>query len=385
MTSSVIPGGVQVSSNFNFHDLRSSVRILTVSFALMTAMSASAATVSTGVDKVRRKSPSQAVMNQAILNNEMASRYLLELSPLLGTPTTVRPFADYEKTGYVFISDSFTFGSQSAKEAIAANLPKDVTLVVFMEDVTSIRAASLRQSYEKFVTPDRLKLVALEDASDGFWARDGLPVPVIEASGALGLVDAKYYYPFEPDKQVGLAFDSQVRSHRFNFEGGNFMANHMGHCILVNNNSHSRIPDAIFETLYGCSKIQRLPHVSGIGHIDEHVRFISEDTVMTDLPSYKKALEAAGLKTILLPRPENEIETYVNSLLVNGVAIVPVFGQPTDKEALDIYTAAGIKAVAGDSKDLSNYGEGSIHCITMTYPPVALKTLLKSIGAKEIH
>lgn len=352
----------------------------------MVGTSSSATVALAQGEVVRKKSPASAVMDRAILNNEIARRHLLEFNPLLGSPQTVRPFADYEETGYVFINDKFTFSSQGAKEAIAANLPKDVTLVVFMEDTTSIAAASLRKTYEKFVAPDKLKLIKLDDASDGFWARDGLPVPVIEeASGNLGLVDAKYYYPFEPDEQVGLKFGSQVRSHRFNFEGGNFMANHKGHCILVNNRSHSKIPDSIFESLYGCTKIQRLPHVSGIGHIDEHVRFVSEDTVMTDLPSYKKALEDAGLKTILLPRPENEIETYVNSLIVNGVAIVPVFGQPTDQEALDIYKAAGLKAVGGDSKTLSNYGEGSIHCITMTYPPVPLKTLLKHIGAREIH
>ena len=93
--------------------------------------------------------------------------------------------------------------------------------------------------------------------------------------------------------------------------------------------------------MYGCKQIDRLPHLEGIGHVDEHVRFVAEDTVLTDLPEYKKTLEASGLKAVLLPRPSTEMETYVNSLVVNGVAIVPTFGEKTDAEALKLYESVG--------------------------------------------
>lgn len=338
-----------------------------------------------------RKSPSPEATLRAEKNNENLRTLLLQPGSISGfsssaARSTVRPFADYEKTGYVFINGDFQFSSRQAKEAIAANLPPDTTLVVFVEDANSSRAQSIRTSFSKWLGTDRLKIIELEDASDGFWARDGLPVPVKDiANDDLKLVDAQYYYSFEPDKEVGSLFGSSVASHRFNFEGGNFMANDLGHCILVNNRSHSKIPDTIFETMYGCKKIQRLKHLSGIGHIDEHVRFVSQDTVLSDLPEYKTELEAAGLKVIMLPRPQNELETYVNSLIVNGVAIVPTYGQSTDKTALDIYSQAGFKAVSADSSSLSNDGEGSVHCITMTYPPVPFAKMLKTLGAREVH
>lgn len=355
------------------------VLILAISFLIAGAASAQLA------KKPMTKTPSQAVMDAAILHNEKLTTQLIERGSLLGTTTVVRPFADYEEAGYVFINGDFQFSSREAKEAIARNLPKDMTLVIYVDDAGGSRATSIRNSFSKLMAPDRLKIIELEDASTGFWARDGLPVPVIDTkTDGLAFVDARYYYSFEPDQAVASMFGGSMTSHKYNFEGGNFMANHKGHCIIVNNRMHAKIPDAIFETQYGCQKLQRLQHVSGIGHIDEHVRFISEDTVLSDLPEYKTELEASGLKVIMLPRPENELETYVNSLVINGVAIVPVYGESNDQVALDIYTKAGLKAVPADSSSLSNDGQGSIHCITMTYPPTPFKTLLKSLNAKEV-
>lgn len=333
-----------------------------------------------------KHNPSAAIMDEAVRHNEELSRDSSNFEAWKGFSTTVRPFADYEKAGYVFISDDFEFDSRKAKEAIAANLPKDVTLVVFTEDGSSSHVASIERTFAKILPAKQLKVVQLADASSGFWARDGLPVPVLdESTSALALVDAKYYYPFEPDQDVGAMLGAAVASHKYNFEGGNFMANHKGHCVMVNNRSHSKIPDSIFETLYGCKTLDRLPHLSGIGHVDEHVRFVSEDTVLTDLPDYKKELEKSGLKVVMLPRPDNEIETYVNSLIVNGVAIVPTFGEKSDAVALKVYESVGLSAFEGPSSVLSNEGEGSIHCITMTYPPVPFVSILKALGAKELH
>ena len=371
--------------------MKSFVRLSLMIGLSIGVVQSSTATAGAALTKApNRKSPSPETVLRAEKNNENLRTLFLQPGSVSvfsasSSATSVRPFADYEKTGYVFINGDFQFSSRQAKEAIAANLPPDTTLVVFVEDSNSSRAQAIRTSFSKWLGSDRLKIIELQDASDGFWARDGLPVPVKDSTtGDLKLVDAQYYYSFEPDKEVGSLFGASVSSHRFNFEGGNFMANDLGHCILVNNRSHSKIPDTIFETMYGCKRVQRLKHLSGIGHIDEHVRFISQDTVLSDLPEYKTELEAAGLKVIMLPRPQSDLETYVNSLIVNGVAVVPTYGQSTDKAALDIYSQAGFKAVSADSSSLSNDGEGSVHCITMTYPPVPFAKMLKILGAREV-
>lgn len=335
-----------------------------------------------------KRGPSEAVSKQIELENaRLAAAAARHESVFAGPPpaTTVRPFADYETVGYVFFNDDVTFGSRAVKRAIVENMPKDVTAVVFLEDDSAANLEAVRKAFGKNVTADRLKLVKLSGASNGFWARDGLPVPVIsKTSKEMELVDAKYYYPFSADDEVAELFGSVVDSHSYYFEGGNFMANDGGICLIVNNSRHARIPNKIFESKYGCTSLVRLPFESGIGHVDEHVRFIAKDTVLTDLEVYRGELEAAGLKVVLLPRPMEEIETYVNSLIVNGVAIVPTFNEPTDQEALDVYTAAGFTVVAVDSNSLSNDGEGSVHCITMTYPPVPFVSLAKTLNFREL-
>ena len=61
---------------------------------------------------------------------------------------------------------------------------------------------------------------------------------------------------------------------------------------------------------------------------------------------------------------------------------VPTFNESGDQRALDIYRAAGFKKVVGiNTETLSNEGLGSIHCITMTYPPGPIHALIKKIGA----
>ena len=143
------------------------------------------------------------------------------------------------------------------------------------------------------------------------------------------------------------------------------------------------MPDGLFKDHYGCQELTRLPFLKGIGHADESVKFVSDFEVLTDEPRYVETLEAKGYKVTLLPRPNRKFETYVNSLIINGVVYVPIFDQSQDEEALEVYRQAGFEKVIGiNSERLSNDGKGSIHCITMTYPPVEMKQLLDMVGGK---
>lgn len=58
----------------------------------------------------------------------------------------------------------------------------------------------------------------------------------------------------------------------------------------------------------------------------------------------------------------------MNALVVNGTAFVPQMGLSSDARALDAYRAVGLKPVGVYTKDLADYGEGNIHCVTMNYP-----------------
>ncbi|MCC6138813.1 MAG: agmatine deiminase family protein, partial [Bdellovibrionaceae bacterium] len=135
----------------------------------------------------------------------------------------------------------------------------------------------------------------------------------------------------------------------------------------------------------GCKTLVRLPHTKGIGHIDESVKFVDDNTLLVDDQDYADTLAAKGFKVIKMVRPSNDYETYVNALVVNGTAFLPVFNQKSDVAAIEIYEKLGLKVVPLNSISLSNDGLGSIHCITMSYPPVPFNELLKHIGAEAIN
>ena len=301
-----------------------------------------------------------------------------------GRPVEVkyRPYADYEKTGYLIMSSEFSFDSRQAKLEMAKILPAEAVLVVLTE--YSSQKQEILDAYGAVLPPGRIKVVILNGGGSGFWARDAVPVPVLDKSDKLTVIDAQYYHGFAVDEEISRIFSAGYKKHDYFYEGGNFQANTRGDCVIVNNKYHAKIPDEIFNGYYGCKQLIRLPFIDGIGHVDERARFINDTTLVTDTPSYKDILAGKGFTVQLLPRPSQYYETYVNSLIMDGKVVVPVFNEATDAQALAVYESLGLKASGGDSISLSNDGYGSVHCITMTYPKVPMADLLKSLGAKEI-
>ena len=59
-------------------------------------------------------------------------------------------------------------------------------------------------------------------------------------------------------------------------------------------------------------------------------------------------------------------------------------GEKTDAEVVAAYKQAGFKTVPIDTSVLSNDGDGSLHCITMTYPKVPFADLLQRLGVSEL-
>lgn len=304
------------------------------------------------------------------------------------TKTDVRAFAEYESAGYLIFSSTFAFDSKQAKLEMARNLPEGVKLVVYTGSTSTLAAQELKDLFSQVLHKDRIFVVYMPDADRGFWARDGVPVPVIRhpkigGDEFLSLVNARYYHRFEPDAEFGELFSSELTDHEYYYEGGNFMANDKNQCLVINTKATAKVPDSVLEEHYGCKDLTRLPHVKGIGHADESVKFIDTNTVLTDEESYVPTLESKGFKVVRLPRPDRKYETYVNSLIVNGVVYVPIFNEFYDEEALQVYRDLGFKKVIGlDSVQLSNTGLGSLHCITMTYPEGPINRVLHSIGGQ---
>lgn len=305
----------------------------------------------------------------------------------------VVPFAEYQKTGYVFFNDDDYSGyAHEIKRTIAEHLPQDVQLVVYTTSRNQSYIDSIRRDFNQYIDSDRLIVLKVpRSGSNSFWTRDNLPLPVW-TDDQFTLVDARYYYNFEPDDFIIDLYQSLSSAHNYFFEGGNFTANAKGDCIVVNRrrsypggvSDTGAIPDQIFTKHYGCKRLTRLKHLKGIGHSDEVVKFMSDNVVVTDTRRYVKILEDLGYQVHMLPEPDRSYETYVNSLQVNNVLFVPSFGESGDQKAVDIYKSINpnLKVVSIPTRLLATRGQGGIHCITMNYPPAPMKNLFRLMGAE---
>lgn len=298
---------------------------------------------------------------------------------------TTTPFYEHSQTGFVVFSDEDFYGvADEMKAIVAKNLPAGVKLVVYTESTNKQYQKQLETAYTKHISKDRLIILQVPSSgTNNFWSRDNLPMPVFE-NGKFALVNARYYYNFEPDAFFSQLFGVNLLSHNYFWEGGNFMVNSKGNCIVVNRkkaypggvSDTGAIPDSIFKDNYGCKTLLRLKHLKGIGHADEVVKFVNDTDILTDTPEYKTQLEQAGFKVHMLPEPDLNYETYANSLIVNDTVFVPVFGEQGDQKALQMYAAFGFKVVGVPSRELATQGQGGIHCITMNYPEASLQSFI---------
>ncbi len=323
--------------------------------------------------------PTRLEQQRSIEYNKQLSRQTRHLFLNEGEPSKERsperPFSEIENAGYLLFHADTTFSTKTIKDTLAFRLPAGVKLAVFTDNPKEV--SSLKRRYSKLAGKDRVEVLGLKYKASyrAIWARDNTPVPILNRSSdseqSWGVVDAKYYGGDEPDVGIANWFKVPLIKNPYEFEGGNFVADARGNCVIVNKLATAFIPDTIFTSLYGCQKVVRLQHLAGIGHADERVKFIDEKVVLTDTENYVPELQSLGYEVRLLPKPEGgEYRTYVNSLSVNDTIFVPVFAERNDKQALEVYQSTGKNIVPLDSRTLSDRGYGSIHCITMTYPPM---------------
>ncbi len=329
-------------------------------------------------------------------HNKAVAESEIKLGPIAKQRSSnITPFHEWDKTGYIVMSDDDFYGiAEEMKRTIAENLPVDTTLIVYTQSTNKSYQKQLVDTYSKYIPADRLKVMQIpKSGSNDFWSRDNTPVPIWK-DGKFAMVDAKYYYNFEPDSFFKQLFGGEMLTNNYFYEGGNFIVNSKGDCIVVNRkkaypggvSDTAAIPDDMFKNSYGCKTLIRFKHIKGIGHADEVVKFMTDDIVLTDTADYVDTLKKAGFTVYLLPEPDYAYETYINSLIVNDTLYIPVFGESNDKTAVDIYKNLnlGYKIVTINSRDLSTQGQGSIHCITMNYPPMPLNLIVDSFRATVI-
>ena len=253
------------------------------------------------------------------------------------------------------------------------------------------------------------------------WCRDHGPAFLINpaANQKKVIVDWNYnawgnkYPPYDLDDVIptliGKHFDIPVYHPGIIMEGGSVEFNGTGtiltstSCLLnPNRNSHlnrDQIENYLFD-YYGANQVLWVEE--GIvgddtdGHIDDTIRFVNEDTVLTVVESNKndenysilqdnlaqlkqmRLLNGKQLNIVELPMPDAVIyedqrlpASYANFYISNKYVIVPTFRSAMDDKALTIIAEAysNREVVGIDSTDII-WGLGSFHCLSQQEPLV---------------
>lgn len=253
------------------------------------------------------------------------------------------------------------------------------------------------------------------------WCRDHGPAFLINpaAEQKKVIVDWGYnawggkYPPFDLDDviptSIAKAYGIPVYHPGIVMEGGSVEFNGKGtvltsECCLLNPNRNPHLNRGQIEeylyNYYGMEQVLWVPE--GIvgddtdGHIDDTIRFVNADTVLTVVEERKddenyellqqnlkalhgmRLLNGKQLNIIELPMPD-AVEydgqrlpaSYANFYISNRHVIVPIYNCDKDDEALQIINECfpGRKTVGIDSTDII-WGLGSFHCLSQQEPLV---------------
>jgi agmatine deiminase len=253
------------------------------------------------------------------------------------------------------------------------------------------------------------------------WCRDHGPAFLInpKAEQKKVIVDWDYnawgnkYPPFDLDDVIptliGKALNLPVFHPGVIMEGGSVDFNGKGTvitstCCLLNKNRNAHLTRDQIETFlvnyYGVDQVLWVKE--GIvgddtdGHIDDTVRFVNEDTVITVIEESKhnenysllqdnladlkkmRLLNGRQLNIVELPMPEDVIyedqrlpASYANFYIGNDAVIVPTFRCSRDEKALQIIEGCfpGRRVVGIDSTEII-WGLGSFHCLSQQEPAI---------------
>jgi len=221
------------------------------------------------------------------------------------------------------------------------------------------------------------------------------------------------YQPFDLDDviptKIGERFGLEVYHPGIVMEGGSVEFNGEGTlltsraCLLNENRNPQLNQQQIEEYLYNYYGVEQVLWVNeGIvgddtdGHIDDTVRFVNEDTVVTVVEKNKqddnyhilqdnletlktiRLLNGKQLNIVELPMPGPVIyedqrlpASYANFYIANAAVVVPTFRSKNDEKALDILQSCFTdrKVIGIDSTDII-WGLGSFHCLSQQEPEV---------------
>jgi agmatine deiminase len=268
------------------------------------------------------------------------------------------------------------------------------------------------------VNPDKVEFF-LHPTNDA-WCRDHGPAFLINPSEKKKvIVDWNYnawggkYPPFDQDDIIPTLIANHFKLPVYHpgiiMEGGSVEFNGKGTlltsaCCLLNENRNPHLNKEQLETylqdFYGVEQILWVDE--GIvgddtdGHIDDTIRFVNEDTVVTVVETDKgdenyellqqnlkqlqqmRLLNGKQLNIIELPMPDAVIfedqrlpASYANFYISNKHVIVPTYRSKNDDKALQILAGCfkDREVVGIDSTEII-WGLGSFHCLSQQEPAI---------------
>jgi len=330
--------------------------------------------------------PTVSELTHAIEHNQRLHQ-LAQDSGIELQASTLQPVPDTSNFSYVLMSADEEESSevQNLRKTIAQNLPQGVRLVILSSEDDKER---MLKKYSTWIDPTRLILATDSDGDvyNGFWARDSFPVPVFNvATKTYELAETQYFRDFRSGPAVAKAVHGRLTQSSMVFVGGNLLADEDGNCFSVNSERLFDMSSNDFKKIFGCRQWHSLPHVAGIGDVDEVLKPLTGKRILTNQVSYKAKLEGLGYQVIMLPALNGTNRTYANTLIVGQTVFMPAYGVPEDQKAIHVYESLGYHVIPITSNFLSDQMDGSIHCQTMAYPEMDASLLMKKLGLKQLR
>jgi agmatine deiminase len=211
-------------------------------------------------------------------------------------------------------------------------------------------------------------------------------------------------YEYEGDEEVGVALADKrkipVEPHGWVLEGGSLDWDGTGlvvtteQCLLNRNRNPGLSMREAEERLYEDLGFDRVLWLgNGLtndhtdGHVDNLARFVGPNRLAIPVaeendPNWlvyqdaKRRAEAFGVEVVPIPSPGRVIHgdevvpaSYMNFYIGNATVVVPLYGQPNDRKAVEAIGALfpGREAI-GLRADHILTGGGSFHCISQQIP-----------------
>ena len=357
-----------------------------------------------------------------IVPQYVCSQYITqhsELNPFYSPTGRPRMVAEWEPALGTLITWPL-----SLPHKLIIELAKDNKLFVLVNDRKAQQEAI--GWFSKWnITPDRVRFITAPQGIDASWTRDWGPHAVFTPDGSMKLADGKYLYAtpgsglrcddtlthlyFDEQNNIILTkTDDQIPEYissalnlemiklPFAFTGGNVISDGQrtgfSTCALTNENRFTGVSDEkFFNDLHQLLGIENHHIISnfeteGIQHIDCYMKLLDEERIFVmrlpeDHPAYEQyegiiTHELSYLKNAY-GRPyqilrldtdrfrNDEVAAYSNSLILNKVIYVPLYGIPQDsialrqwRDAMPGYTVKGFTFFIKDEPALSEQAIG---------------------------